>query len=227
MILRNWMEKDPVTTTSDTLVSEALQLLLDNNLRALPVVAQGRLRGLVTRKDIQGCAAAVARAQDKYETEYFLQRLKIKDIMIRMPKTVEADDTVESCMLRGQQELIRNYPVMDQGRLVGLVSSYELFEALSQVLGADEVWCGITLEPMAIESGTLGRVARVVEKAGAILYGIFTMRLPDTSHKRVILRFEAPDMDAVARALEEAGFAVMEKTRQVQTCTAANGGNGN
>ncbi|MGD9123723.1 MAG: CBS domain-containing protein, partial [Desulfarculaceae bacterium] len=95
MILRNWREKDPATTTSDTLVSEALNFMVRSNIRALPVVDDGVLRGLVTRKDLQGCAASVARAQDQHETEYFLNRLRIKDIMIRKLNTVEADDTVE------------------------------------------------------------------------------------------------------------------------------------
>lgn len=224
MILRNWMEKDPVIVGSETMVSEAIALLVENNLRALPVVDDGVLRGLVTRKDLQGCATAVSRAQNEHENEHFLSRLKIKDIMIRMPHTVDAGDSVEYCMLKGQEELIRNYPVMENGKLVGLVSSLELFSALSSILGADEIWCGITLEPMLIESGTIGKVTRVVDAAGAVLYGVFTMRLPGMREKRIILRFDGgSDVDAVARALEEAGYRILEKTSAVQTCGADRG----
>jgi len=219
MILRNWMEKDPVTVTSDTPVAEAITLLVEKNLRALPVVDQGALRGLVTRKDLQGCATAVARAQNEHENEYFLTRLKIKDIMIRIAKTVDAGDSVEYCMLKGQEELIRNYPGMENGQLVGLVSSLELFSALSSILGADEIWRGITLEPMLIESGTIGKVAQVVESTGAVLYGVFTMRLPGVKEKRIILRFDGgQDLDAVAGALEAAGYGILEKTSAVQAC---------
>jgi len=219
MILRNWMEREPVTVESDTLVAEAVSLLVDKNLRALPVVDQGVLRGLVTRKDLQGCATAVARAQNEHENDYFLHRLRIKDIMIRMPNTVEARDTVESCMLKGQEELIRNYPVMEQGKLVGMISSLELFSALSSILGSDEIWCGITLEAMPIESGTIGKVTKVVEETGAILYGVFTMRLPGVEEKRIILRFDGgTDVETVARALEQAGYRIFEKTDAVQTC---------
>lgn len=224
MILRNWMEKDPVTTNSDMLVSEAIQLLVDNNLRALPVVDDGGLRGMVTRKELQGCATAVARAQDQYETEYFLNRLKIKDIMIRMPKTVDASDTVEHAVLRGQHELIRNYPVMENGKLVGMVSSYELFEALSNILGVEEVWCGITLEPMQIRSGTVAKVSAVIEEAGGTIFGVFTMRLPGSSKKRVIVRLETSDLDKIEAALKQSGYGVAEIMKQVQSCAAENGG---
>jgi acetoin utilization protein AcuB len=224
MILRNWMEKDPVTTTSDTLVSEAIQVLVDNNLRALPVVDGEALRGLVTRKELQGCATSVARAQDKYETEYFLDRLRIKDIMIRMPKTVDASDTVEHAVLRGQQELIRNYPVMENGKLVGMVSSYELFEALSNILGAEEVWCGITLEPMPIERGTIAKVSSVIGEAGGTIFSVFTMRLPGSAKKRIIVRLETSDLDKIETALKQSGYGVAEIMKQVQACAAENGG---
>jgi acetoin utilization protein AcuB len=217
------MERNPATVTGDTLVSEAIKTLVEKDLKALPVVENEVLRGLVTRKDLQGCATAVARAQDKHETEYFLKKLKIRDIMIRMPKTVDAGDTVEYCMLRGQRELIRYFPVMENGKLAGMVSSYELFEALSQVLGADEVWCGITLEPVAIEQGTIAEVTSVVSGAGGTLFGVFTMRLPDTQKKRIILRLETPSVSQVTKALEEAGFGIMEVTREVQACHAQNG----
>lgn len=223
MILRNWMEREPVSVTSDTLVSEAVMLLVEKNLRALPVVDEGRLRGLVTRKDLQGCATAVARAQNKYETEFFLERLRIKDVMIRMPHTVDADDTVESTMLKGQHELIRNYPVMEGDKLVGMVSSLELFEALSQILGAGEVWCGISLEPQLITSGTISKVSQVVEEAGATLFGVFTMRLPDSDKKRIILRLETGDLAKVEEALKSAGFGIMESKTAVQECIADNG----
>ncbi|BEQ13815.1 CBS domain-containing protein [Desulfoferula mesophila] len=219
MILRNWMERDPITVESGTLVADAIALLLENNLRALPVIDQGELRGLVTRKELQGCATAVARAQSEYETEYFLNRLKIRDIMTRMPKTVEAGDSVEYCMLKGQDDLIRNYPVMENGKLVGMVSSLELFSALSSILGANEVWCGITLEALPLESGTISKVSKLVEDTGAILHGVFTMRLPNVTDKRIILRFDGgTDVGVVAKALEQGGYKIFEKTDAVQTC---------
>jgi acetoin utilization protein AcuB len=221
MILRNWMERDPVTVGSDTLVADAIALLVEKNLRALPVVDDGTLRGLVTRKDLQGCATAVARAQNEYENEYFLNRLKIKDIMIRMPKTVDSGDTVESCMLKGQEEMVRNFPVTEKGKLVGMISSLELSSALSNILGADEIWCGITLEPMPITSGVIARVSQVVEATGAVIYGVFTMRLPGLKEKRIILRFDGgQDLETVALALQAAGYRIFEKTRAVQACAS-------
>ena len=50
MLVRNWMRRDFVAVTSDTLISQANRILAEKELRALPVVDDGRLRGLITRK---------------------------------------------------------------------------------------------------------------------------------------------------------------------------------
>jgi acetoin utilization protein AcuB len=218
MILRNWMRKEPVTVTSDSSVIEATRIIAETNLRALPVVDEGQLRGIVTRRDLLGAADLVARTQDMYEVEYYTHRLKIKDLMIRWPKTMNVDDTVEYCMLKGQEEQVSFYPVMDGEQLMGTVSSVEIFRSLAQILGTGEKWRGITLGPMPIENGTLGRVADVVEAQGAVLHGIFTMRLNGSSHKKVILRFETEDLNVVVKALSEAGFPPLEVISEVQAC---------
>ena len=143
MILRNWMRKEPVTVTSDSSVLEATRIIAETNLRALPVVDEGQLRGIVTRRDLLGAADLVARTQDMHEVEYYTHRLKIKDLMIRWPKTMTVDDTVEYCMLKGQEEQVSFYPVMDGDQLMGTVSSVEIFRSLAQILGTGEKWRGI------------------------------------------------------------------------------------
>ena len=81
MMVRNWMQSNPMTIPGDTLVSEAKRLLSVNNLHALPVVEHGRLRGLVTRANLLRTGHFVLRTQNPDELNYFATRLKVKDIM--------------------------------------------------------------------------------------------------------------------------------------------------
>ena len=91
MIVRHWMQADPVVIGSDTLVSEAKRILSENNLHALPVVDAGRLRGLVTRANLLRMGHFVLRTQNADEFNFFVSRLKVRDIMVRNPATVQAD----------------------------------------------------------------------------------------------------------------------------------------
>ena len=65
MIVRNWMQANPKTIPSDMLVSEAKRLLSENNLHALPVVDDGKLRGLVTRANLLRMGQFVLRLKEK------------------------------------------------------------------------------------------------------------------------------------------------------------------
>ena len=135
MIVRNWMNREPHTIGGDVLVTEAKRILTEKNLRALPVVdGEGRLRGLVTRAICLRAAENVMRAQDPYEIDFFTKRLKVKDVMVRNPATVDADDTMEHCLFRGQEDRMSQFPVLDSGKVVGVLSASEVFR-----LAADKI----------------------------------------------------------------------------------------
>lgn len=223
MIVGNWMRRDPVTVGGDALVSEAERVLTERNVHALPVVEAGRLRGLLTRASCARAAGFVARSQSPDEFAFFAHRLAVRDIMVRNPATVTVDDTMEHCLLKGQELGVGQFPVLDGERVVGLVSAHEIFQLTAQFLGAREKWSGITLAPVALGPGTLGRIAATVEAAAATLCALYPIGQDDASDlagatgKRVIVRCVTPDVGAVARALEAAGYRVLEQAAQVQS----------
>ena len=98
MKVGNWMTPNPITLAGDTLIADAKRMLAENNLHALPVVENGRLRGLITRANCMRAAQFVSRTQGTNEFEYFSKRLKVKDLMVRRPATVNIDDTMESTL---------------------------------------------------------------------------------------------------------------------------------
>lgn len=216
MIVRNWMAKDPQVVSGDTLVSDVKRLLHENNLRAVPVVDDGRLRGMVTRAICLRAAENVTRSQDPYEMDYFANRLKAKDVMVRNPTTVSADDTMEHCLRWGQEDGISQFPVLEDGKVVGLVSASEIFHLAARVLGAWESWGGITLAPVALERGTIASVSQIVEGADATVESIFSVdNNGDKTKRKIVIRFQGEDLVKVTQALEEAGYELMESCEAV------------
>lgn len=227
MIVRNWMQANPMTIPSDTLVSEAKRLLSENNLHALPVVDHGRLRGLVTRANLLRAGHFVLRTENPDEFNFFVTRLRVRDIMVRNPATVNAGDTMEHCLLRGQELGVAQFPVMDGERVVGVISANEIFQLAAHCLGAWERRSGVTLAPVQLGPGVLGRIADVAEAAGAVLQALYPIGRNDGQaesgypEKRVIVRFHAKDMGAVIAALEAAGFPVIESVDMQRPALAA------
>lgn len=216
MIVRHWMQTNPITIPSDTLVSEAKRLLSDNSLHALPVVDKGQLRGLVTRANMLRMGHFVLRTQSTEEFSFFVNRLKVRDVMVRNPLTVRIDDTMEHCLLKGQECGVAQFPVMDDETVVGIISANEIFQLAAHCMGAWERRSGVTLAPLKLGPGVLGRIADVAEAAGAELQAIYPVgrhaRADGDSlqEKTVILRFHAKDAENVVAALAKAGFPVLE-----------------
>jgi phenol phosphorylase subunit delta gamma len=138
MIVRNWMKTNPVTIDGDTLVTEAKRLLAEHNLHALPVVEDGKLRGLVTRHILLRAGHYVLRTQDPDELDFFATRLKVKDIMVRNPATVDASDTMRHCLQKGRELGVAQFPVLEAGEVVGIISANEIFQLAAHCLEVHE-----------------------------------------------------------------------------------------
>jgi hypothetical protein len=64
---------------------------------------------------------------------------------------------------RGQELGIGQFPVMEQGQVVGIISANEIFSLAAHFLGAWEKRSGVTLAPLEIKPGMIGRITDIVE----------------------------------------------------------------
>jgi len=227
MIVRNWMQPDPILIPSDMLVSEAKRILSENCLHALPVVDEGRLRGLVTRANLLRIGQFVMRTQNPDEFQFFATRLKVRDVMVRNPATVRASDTMEHCLFVGRELGVAQLPVLEGDQVVGIISANEIFQLASHLLGAWERRGGLTLAPVVLGPGVLGRIVDVAESAGGVVQAVYPVGR-DTNEargaypqKKVILRLHAADIREIATALQAAGFTVVEATDTQPAALAA------
>ncbi len=216
MKVRNWMTPNPIMVDGDTLVAEAKRLLVENNLHGIPVVENGRLRGLITRANCIRAGQFVGRTQSASEFEYFSKRLKVKDMMIRRPVTVDIDDTIESTMLRGQELGVGQMPVLEQGKVVGMISASEIFKLTAHLLGAWDHWSGITIGPMKVGTSTLNQIVSVMEKHVAVIYSLYTVNDGKEDEIRVIVRLQTNELNDIADDLRSQGFNVKEVCAEVQ-----------
>ncbi len=229
MIVRHWMQPHPMLIPSTMLVSEAKRLMSENHLHALPVVDDdGHLRGLVTRANLLRMGQFVLHTQDPDEFNFFVTRLRVRDIMVRNPDTVQATDTMEECLRRGQAHGVAQFPVLDDGAVVGVISANEIFQIAANFLGAWEHRNGITIGPVHLGPGTLGRIADIAESAGAVLQALYPINSRHDAmteglleKKRVIVRFHDGKLNEVVAAYEAAGFPVLEQIESQPTALAA------
>jgi acetoin utilization protein AcuB len=210
MLIKNWMLPYQYSISSNALAVEAVMLIREHNLKVLPVVDEGRLRGVVHRRDLSEAALCVSGSGDMCEMNYFCNKLKVKDVMVRMPITINVNDSVEETLIKGKEMMMSTFPVLDGDRVVGVVSDREIFVTLFKLLEAGRPRVRITLTGVKLKPGTLSEVLSVVDEHGGNARAIFTVPEKDNGTVRVVVRAESDKPEAIKRGLEDKGYSVLE-----------------
>ena len=135
MYIREYMKSPVITVTSDTLTQDAQKIMQEHDIRRLPVVDKGKLVGLVTQDRIREAGPSPATSLSVWELNYLLSKMKVKDIMVKNVITINPDTTVEETCVVGQKHNIGTLPVVDNGKLVGIVTTTDLYRIITQILG--------------------------------------------------------------------------------------------
>ncbi len=133
MMVRDVMSRQLVTIGPDTPCQEARRLMDDHRIRHLPVVAGGRLCGMVSDRDVRSATSASLGAE-------------AARIMTPDPVTVTSDMRIEHAARIMLDARFGSLPVVD-GALVGLVTSTDCLRAFVQILES------ATLERIAVDLG--------------------------------------------------------------------------
>jgi CBS domain-containing protein len=116
-ILKQKPERAVHAITPDATVLEAVKLMAEKNIGALLVLEGDSVAGVVTERDLARKVFVMTRpAKDT----------PVSEIMTTQVMYVSPERTSEECMALMTENRFRHLPVMDKGRLVGLVSIGDL-----------------------------------------------------------------------------------------------------
>ena len=135
-----------ITVEPDASVTRAVRLMLQNKISGLPVVdANGQLVGMVTEGDFLRRGELGTRRQrprwlefllgpGKLATEYVQSAgQKVSQVMTLEPKTITPETPLEEVVGLMERHRIKRLPVVQDGKLVGIVSRANLLHALASV----------------------------------------------------------------------------------------------
>jgi CBS domain-containing protein len=114
-------DKDVWTISPDAPVIEAVRLMAERGIGALPVVQGTELVGIVSERDY--ARKVILRGRSSAETP-------VRDIMSTPVETISPDQAVHNCMQTMTDKRIRHLPVVDRGRLIGMISIGDLVKAV-------------------------------------------------------------------------------------------------
>jgi len=151
MKVRSFMTPDVVSVEIPGNRDDVLKILKRTGISGVPVLKEGKLVGIITRKDM------LRKAE---ETQLGL-------LMTRSPVTIGPEATLEEAATQIITRKVRRLPVVEDRALVGILSVADLITAISQMKSRQEIKDRFTSSTFALwEETPLNLVGRVMEISG-------------------------------------------------------------
>lgn len=105
------------TVSPDMMVFDAIQMMADKNIGALLVTEAEKLVGIMTERDYTRKVALKGKSS---------KQTAVREIISGEVIRAQPDNTVEECMRLMTEHRIRHLPVLEAGKIVGVISIGDL-----------------------------------------------------------------------------------------------------
>jgi CBS domain-containing protein len=124
-LVRDIMTKNVVTISSDKTALDAAKLMAEKGISSLIVVKNGNPEGIITERDFikKICAK-----------ELQISQIKIINIMSKIQTIAEPDTPIEVAVQRMVNSRIRRLPIVQDGKVVGIITVTDLARHLRTIL---------------------------------------------------------------------------------------------
>ena len=206
MYVKDNMVSGPITIGPDQSVSEAIDLMSENRLHRLPVVDKnGKLAGLITEGVITSNTPNNSTSLSVFELNYLLNKLTIKDIMIKDVITIGKDALLEEAATILRKNDIGCLPVVDEDNtLIGIITHNDIFTAFIDLLGYNHVGTRYVISVEEDRTGILEDICRVFKEQDV---SIANMAVYNSSRGIEIVVI-VHGFDDITDKLEKAGYKV-------------------
>ncbi len=197
MLVASRMAKNPVTASPMDTLAEAQHRMNAGNFRHLPVTDNGKLVGMLSDADVR-------------QHQGHLKDTKVSGAMTENPITVTPETTMEEAAEIMLERKISGLPVVDRGKLVGIITTADLLGAFLEIFGTTEE-NATRIDIMLDESGShdLPSASQVIHSAGGEILGLGTYRDRWEEERVYYLVIRADSLQPVIAALEDKGFRVL------------------
>jgi acetoin utilization protein AcuB len=200
MIIKEIMKHKLTSISPDTKLSDAYRIMQEKNIRHLPVIDNEKLVGIVTDRDLRLSTSRLA-------VHPFEPGEAVKNIMSHPVKTTHPSDPIESAAELMRELKIGCLPVVEDMKLVGIVTITDMLDALLLLTGVHQPSGRLDVR-LSNRSGELAKLASLLAERKVNIHSILTYPEKDKT-VRLVLRVGTIEMRTLAEAICNAGFEVI------------------
>ena len=211
MFVKWRMTTNPFTIGPDATVPEAIEVMQTKKVRKLPVMAGGKLVGVVSQSDIDRASPSAATSFSAGEIAYLYSKLKVSKVMTRNPVTISPNALLEEAAIIMRNRRIEMLPVLDGDQLVGVITESDILDAFIELNGAREKGTRLVIEADD-RPGVMARLATITGDFQANITHIAAYR-GNLERSLVILGANTVNTEEMERRIAEEGFTLKYRLR--------------
>lgn len=202
MFVRERMSRPVISVHSDMPIQEALRLMQREHIRRLPVVnKRGGLEGIVSEIDLLQASPSSATSLSVWELTYLLSKITIKEIMQRDVITVNEDTPIEEAARIMADNKIGGMPVVQDGKVVGIITETDLFKIFLELFGAREA--GVRLAALVQNvPGELAKVTEAIFEIGGNILSLGTFLGESPENREIAMKVDGVSPQDLQAAVE-------------------------
>lgn len=211
MFVRDEMSSPVVTVPPDMPFQDALRLMQQQNFRRLPVVDdKGKLVGIVAERDLLYASPSPATSLSVWEMNYMLSKIKVNRLMTPEVITTTPDTTIEDAAHSMVVNRIGGLPVVEGGKVVGIITETDIFKILVSMFGGGEPGVRLTLE-VPRGKGVLAALSQAVFELGGdiISFGSFPIE-EDPADDGMVMKVREVGKEQLIDKIEALGDHVID-----------------
>lgn len=219
MIVRELMTPNVITTEEDKTILEVRELMRNKNIRRLPVVDDiHRIKGIITDGDVGRSEPSEATTLSKFEANYLLSKLKVRDVMTKTVITVYDTAEIEEAANQLYTNKIGALPVVDvDNKLCGIITDSDVFKAFVDIMGFAKTSTKITVDATD-KVGILADIANIFKQRGINIISAVS-RTKGTDGAEIMIRADLTHGLDVIEEIRQAGYTI----KDISTVKANNG----
>ncbi|KUK21987.1 MAG: CBS domain containing protein [Pseudothermotoga lettingae] len=213
VFVRDVMTTDVVTISPDASFSEAMELIRKRGVRRLPVVKNDKVVGIITEKDLLSASPSQATTLDVWELTSLLGKLKIKQIMKKDVIHVHPNTPIEEAARIMTDKKIGSLIVLENERMVGIVTETDIFKVFINMLGARENGIRYVFRVQNVP-GILSKILYLMYQCGGNLIAVTTYEKSRDEYNVVVKVRDLYKQEFERKFLEGMPFASIIDVRE-------------
>lgn len=205
MIVKQIMNNNVITLFPENTIRLALETMKQNRIRHIPIVKNDHhLVGIITERDVKDASPSIFQLELK---EDFLN-MPIKSIMSTNLITGHPLDFVEEVAAELIEHKIGCLPILQDGKLVGLLTETDLLNTFVKLTGADQPASHIEVK-VPNKAGMLAEVSSIFHKRNVNISSVLVYPDSNDQYKILVFRVQTMNITLIINDLQALGYYVL------------------